>query len=184
MSALATTDELEQHLQQSLGEYRESAVALLDQVSDLARAYIGQTLTRATSTVTLRGTSDTDLRLPERPVVSVSAVTLDGTTVSTSEYRLLGDTLVRSYGWGHRNLPVAVTYVHGWLTDEVPADLKNVILRATGRAFKNPVGVLAEMLPGGYSATFDTQGNIGGPRILTGDEQMVLNRYRRRLAMV
>lgn len=182
MTALATPDELEQHLQQGLGEYRATAIDLLSQVSDLARAVTGQQLTRGTSTVTIRGTSDSELRLPQRPVVSVSSVTVDGDVIAAGDYALIGDVLLNWRGWGHRGVPVAVTYTHGWVT--VPTDIKNVVLRAAGRAFKNPVGVLAEMLAGGYSATFDTQGNVGGPRIFTGDEQMVLNRYRSRVLTV
>ena len=183
MTALATPEQLEEFLQQSLGDWRGAAEQALDTVSSAARTYCRQELTRATSPVTMRGTSDSELRLPERPVVSITSITLGGVAIASTEWTLIGDTVIRPAGWGNNQTALVAVYVHGYADGEVPDDLLDVVLRAAGRRFTNPLGKFTEQMSG-YGATIESQGNIQGPRIFTGDEREILNKYRLRAATV
>ena len=85
--------------------------------------------------VTLAGTWDADLPLPERPVVDVAVVTVDG--VEDTDWALVGSVLRRTWGgWGCPSATVEVTYTHGHET--VPEVVRSICLQAAARFMINP----------------------------------------------
>ncbi|MGW4971804.1 hypothetical protein ACWEP3_17755 [Streptomyces albidoflavus] len=165
------------------------AQALLDQASSVVRAYVRQDLTRATSTLTVSmRRADPVLHrcgglvtLPQRPVVDVESVSVDG--VSTQDWWQEGqEILLRSGSWSspptaHRPPQVAVTYTHGFYP--VPGDIKAIVAQAANRVMVNPGAVRSETV-GGESVTYliPATGEALGV-LLSRTEQRVLDRYRR-----
>jgi hypothetical protein len=108
-------------------------------------------------TVILDG-GEHSLYLPDRPVVSVGAVTtLDRygtaeTPVVDVDYRVRGYRLIRS---GYRSVwpeQVTVTYTHGYTAGNVPQGIRGVCLAAAARLYQNPEGLRSETV-GGVSWT-------------------------------
>lgn len=201
MAAFATPDDLADYLgRDRFGEpteYRQ-AVMLLDLASGEVRAWTRQTIDLVTNdTVVLSGTWGSVLELPERPVVSVSSVSLDGQTlVSGNGYDLAGGSLVAGvavleplaghvYGrqgatgasgssWGSPASSVAVTYTHGWAT--IPTVVKSATLAIAARMIGGNTGQVRQESIAGYSVTY---ANPGATTSLTEVEQASL-RYLRR----
>lgn len=110
--------------------------------------------------VTLIGDDDRWLLLPQRPVVAVSAVSVDGTAQTAASWTLAGSRLWRHCGWGsaYGGLSVAngtwsggcaptavtVTYDHGYVT--IPADVKAATLAVAADMASNPAGLLSESI--------------------------------------
>jgi hypothetical protein len=94
----------------------------LAEASAAVREAAGCPISQATSTVTLVGEFDDELRLPGPPVQSVSAVEVDGFEVT--DWRLVDGSLYRWGGWRWA-CPgpslVSVTYTHG--LPEMPEDI-------------------------------------------------------------
>lgn len=125
--------------------------------------------------IVLAGTADWELVLPERPVVSVGLVKVDGAVLAAGGYRIVGDTLVRrTGGWvGPTDSVVEVTYTHGY--SPIPDDIRAVTLALAARMSSNPLGVTQEGI-GSYSVSYG-----GGGVAFDGDEVFAsLSRYRRR----
>ena len=96
------------------------------------RKYLDQEITwHANDAVQLDGTGTDALRLPQRPVVSVAEVKLDGTVIAATEYFRRGSILYLPSSWpyissgrtrwnrGRGN--IFVTYSHGYCV-ETPTD--------------------------------------------------------------
>jgi hypothetical protein len=117
---LATPQQLADQLNVTLwtGSELTQVEAFLDGASGELRTLIGQPLSRVVdSTVTLYADGRGAVLLPAFPVVSITSVTVEGTTVT--DYKLRDRTLYRmGAGWGDE---VVVTYTHGW--DPMPADI-------------------------------------------------------------
>lgn len=116
------------------------------------------------------------LQLPEAPVVAVSAISIDGTALGSSDYYWNASGLLwRPYGfvWGYQSHAVVVTYDHGF--DPVPQDIRGVCLSAAARLFVNPVGQEKEMI-GNYSTQYSTPTTVVG--LLEEGEKYELDRYR------
>lgn len=192
--AFATEAELEAYTGTSIDSTR--AALLLDTATGAIRAHTGQTISRVTSdTVILPGNYSAALELPERPVIAVSTVKIDDTTLTLdSDYvwdgrwTLLRGTnvtgvlvindgpLVSTSGdWGGPGAQVTVTYTHGLAT--VPDDIKGVCLALAARSLQSPDGVNSESI-GTYSVTY---GRTGGAVSLLDDERRLLDRYRRKV---
>jgi hypothetical protein len=111
--------------------------------------------------VLLAGTDDWELPLPERPVVDVTVVTVDGVALApATDYLLSGGVLRRAGGWaGATGLPsvVSVTYSHGF--EVIPGDVRAVTLALAARMLANPVGVRQEGI-GSYNVTYGA--DLGG----------------------
>lgn len=151
MASLATPEELSLFLGGQQVD-PERAELLLDIASDAVRRACAQTFDLVTDDVaTLRGTWAGVLRLPERPVVSVAEVLLDG--VEVTDYDLVGDELHRTpgLGWGGSAVTIQVTYTHGFA--EVPADLRGWVLTVAARGITNPTGVTQESIDG-YAVSY------------------------------
>lgn len=141
---------------------------LVEQASALIRNHVRQTFTLVVDDpVELRGTWSRGLQLPERPVVSVDTVTIDGDAVT--DFDRVRDVLYR-HNWDGPEALVEVTYTHGFDTDtEAWRTLKTICLQAAGRAAANPQG-LANWSSDGTSINFRDVG-------LTAAEQAVLDRF-------
>lgn len=134
-----------------------------------------------------RATREQSILLPERPVVSVSSVTVGGSGVT--DWYLDGDELVRrsgwevslngiegTAGWGSRNVPLVVTYTHGY--NPVPDAIKAVCLEAVTRVWVNPGSVMSERY-GSEQVAYLTQGTPTG-LLLTPDERRAVKNVVRR----
>jgi len=120
---LATPEDLAALLQldwDSLDPAQQASLTMLVEIGTaVVQAEVGQRLVAVTDdSVTLLGTTDSWLDLPERPVTAVSSVAVDGTAVG--DYRLFGARLWRSCGWAPSPLEpstVTVAYSHGYASD-------------------------------------------------------------------
>ncbi|MGW4919579.1 hypothetical protein ACWEPO_25165 [Streptomyces albidoflavus] len=190
LPSLVTVAELAALLGRTFTPAQEmQAQALLDQASSVVRAYVRQDLTRATSTLTVSmRRADPVLHrcgglvtLPQRPVVDVESVSVDG--VSTQDWWQEGqEILLRSGSWSsppaaHRPPQVTVTYTHGF--DPIPGDIKAIVAQAANRVMVNPNAIRSETV-GGESVTYliPATGEALGV-LLSRTEQRVLDRYRR-----
>jgi hypothetical protein len=170
-------------------EQEEQAQALLDQASSVVRAYLRQDITRAETTDTFTMRRADRLRpgcggmvtLPQRPIVDIANVLVDGAEV-VDWWQDGDELLVTAWSWAlppaaHRPPQVTVTYTHGWET--VPGDIKAIVVQAANRVMVNPSQVRSETV-GGESITYLVP--VGGEALgvlLSRTEQRVLDRYRR-----
>lgn len=138
--------------------------------------------------VTLNGNTSRQLVLPERPVVSVSTVNINGTPIAPVGWQLVrdtiwwGNTLLNvanatddlGYGWGTISTPIDVTYTHGF--DPIPDGIRAVCAYVAFQAFRQPIPITAESI-GNYSVAF---GKIAqGALELSSFQQQLLNKYRK-----
>src|SRR5436189_3923873 len=144
MASLATLDDLEARIGTLTDPAR--AQAILDDVSARVRAYTGQDFTLTEDhEVRLKVRAGT-VRLPQRPVVDVSAVA--STTGASVVHLWDSGQIVALAGYGSalhsfevepfttREPFVDVTYSHGYET--VPADIVAVVCQVAGRAYGRP----------------------------------------------
>lgn len=204
-SAFAAVNDLEALLRRSFTDEENAAAGIaLDLATAAIQNYTRQTLLFvADDVVALRGTYGRELVLPERPVVSVASVSVGSTTIATSAYALVGNSLwwgasplnvgnitTGEGGWGGLASPVTVTYTHGYAT--IPNDIRGVCLTVAARLMENPLS-LTEQSVGTHGQAADSEGNavlvyreplaVGTtlpPAQLTDDEKRQLNRYRLR----
>lgn len=152
---------------------------LLEQASAVIRSYCRQTFDFVVDDeVELRGTWSRKLYLPERPVVSVSSVTID--RAATTSWRRVRDVLYsRSGSWGGPAVAVTVTYTHGFAPGAAALEtVKAVCLQVATRASRNPSALSQESL-GDWSASW---GSSSGGFSLTAAEQAILDRFRHEYA--
>ena len=113
--SLATPEELAD-LPGMAGLPETTATALLELATAVVQSVTGQRLVEVTDDeVTILGTVSSWLALPQRPVTSVTAVTIDGQAVT--DHKVFGSRLWRCEGWSryiYSPAQVAVTYDHGY----------------------------------------------------------------------
>jgi hypothetical protein len=176
VAQFATTADFGEYLGETLtGTRLAQAVIALEIASGRIQGWTRQRLERVVGdVVVLNGTSDWELELPERPVISVTSVAIDGTTIAPASYRLAGDKLIRRLGgWvGPIDSLVTVTYTHGF--DPIPADIWAATLAAATQLLANPLGVTQEGI-GSYTVSYGDKG-VG----TVNDPLESLSRYRRR----
>lgn len=168
-------------------EEQARADSLLTLASGLIQGETEQTIERVVDdSLQRKGTHSSCVRLPERPVESVTSVTLNGETlVEGTEFYRIGDELIRlrgapeshfdwqSYGggWGYPYHDLTVVYTHGYAV--IPAEVKAVCIEAVVRVWVNP-GAVAQQAIGGASTAYSFQGNVG--MLLTEGERKLLRR--------
>lgn len=171
----------------------EDDIATATQAIELAKALIRsetrQHIDRVNNDLLiLAGAWTQELWLPERPVIRVAAVVLDGQTLAVDTYAwTAAGRLTRglidedgfqragvAWSWGSPTTTVAVTYTHGY--SEIPGDLRAICLSLAARRFQNPAQVQSETI-GDYSYTLQT-GELDSSLGLTSHEQQVCARYR------
>lgn len=131
------------------------------------------------------GTSEGRLRLPERPVVSVSAVMIGALVINVNDdgsdptgYVLVGDMLFRRAGWGYPDQMVQITYTHGY--DPVPDAIRAVCMEPVVRVWVNPGNVVHEQY-GSERNIYAVQNPPAG-LLLNDEEQRVIHDTIRRTA--
>jgi hypothetical protein len=182
MAALATVDDLVAVVGREFADTELTRVQrLLELASGLVRGECGQTLSAVTAdTVTLPGTWEADLLLPEFPVTAVASVTIDSQPVDPADYAWNSyGTLYRACStWGGPDAAVTVVYDHGYTA--VPDDIVAVVCGVVNGQLTNPAGVRSESI-GQRSVTFAGDGaSIGAGLQLAGYQRAVLHAYGRR----
>lgn len=163
-----------------------AAELALASASAVIRRWTRQTITRVVDDkVQLRVIDCGELVLPQRPVVSVSEVTVHALTLN--DWVLSGDRLLRTGGWhrlpGTTTYPdpglVQVIYTHGW--DEIPDDVRAVCLDLASSTLANPSMLRQEAIDD-YTRTFAAESlGLGG---LSDAHKAMLGDYRRRIGTV
>jgi hypothetical protein len=178
---------------EDLGDFLGQDIPTDDAQADLAcdiagrvvRSKLRQTVTFvADDEVAFEGVTDDRIRLPERPVVEVSSVTVDGATFPDTGYSLIGEEIVLvpdSGTWasiasglgsfGGRGALVVVVYSHGFAV--VPDDIRGLALSIASRIYRNPAGATSESILS-YSVAY------GQDFPLSPWEDAVVGQYRRR----
>lgn len=181
MAALATTTDVETRLGRSLTESETAkAEALLEDASALVVGYTGQQFLPGESYNLLQVKQGKKIRLTQRPVTDVLAITTtdgddvtwtwDGfqTIVIDSVFVCNGDRLV-------------VAYEHG--NETVPRDIVAVVASMVARTISIPTEAAAgvtQQTVGPFSVTYAAWA-VGGQVMIAPAEQITLNRYRTNL---
>lgn len=195
MTAFATTDDLAARLGLTLTvDEQTRAEKLLELASTLIQDETGQTISLVTDdTLTTRGTTDERIKLPERPVVSIASVTLDGTPlVEGTDWYLDGNEIVSmsgdivelnvfgvadpavfplGSGFGTPDETLVIVYSHGYTAETVPGTAKAICIEAAARVWVNP-GSVREESYGSSQVTYQA----GNGLILTETERRTLRR--------
>jgi hypothetical protein len=187
MSSFATPDDLAARLGITLTDAEIArADTLLAMASELIQDEAGQKIGLVTNDVfEIPATTDDRITLPERPVVSVSSVTIDGTPlVEGSDWYLEGDTIIRlsttltlvdsaayAYvaGFGLPDQTLRVTYTHGYADGVIPGTVKAICLEAAVRVWVNP-GSVARATVGNTTTTYDNNRFSPSGLLLTASE--------------
>lgn len=150
----ATAADLEVFLKRDLTDAEQDVAGiLLAGLSAAIREDCGQVITEGTSTVTLPGSGERKLVLPQQPVRSVAAVTWNGTVAPSggdTGWQLRNGQLVRPCGWSEWEW-FEVTFTHGY--SAVPADVFAFVLLAAGEGMKGAVGLRSEQV-GPFARSF------------------------------
>lgn len=176
---------------QAFADYRSKAydptdfyaVKALEVASDFARAESGQHFTIVEDDeVELEGNWTRRLRLPQRPVTSLGAVsvrrvgwltfqTMTGLTVNRR-----GLVLAYGWDWGGPEATIRVTYSHG--SDDLPPGVQGIVCAIAARRIGDPTaGATRAETIGGYSYVQAT-GADGDPILITTDELRTLHNIR------
>jgi hypothetical protein len=154
---LATPSDLASLLQKDV-DTASATLAIEVCTAVVQNAADGQRILRVTGeAATVTGTTERYLRLPQWPVVSVAAVTLDGATITagvpgsgSTTYRLVGNRLWRGCGWQTywcEPSTVGVTYTHGYdVGDQLLQLARGAVLSLARGLFENPSGVASERI--------------------------------------
>ena len=193
--ALATAEDLATRLGVALTpEETTRADALLARASGLVQDAAKQEIELVEDDVlTMRGTNEERLLLPQRPVVSVASVTLDG--VEVGGWYVDGNVLVRDgcdqdgvtlnwwgRGFGSPRQELVVTYSHGFAADAIPATVQAVVLEAVVRVWVNPGAVVGES-HGSEQVQF-MNGQPTGLLLMAHEEKALKRIFGRRLGAV
>jgi len=179
---LASDTDVEAALGRALTTEESGKVdAILDKASELFRLRSGQQFTPGTSVVRLKSNGG-EVRLTQRPVVSVQAVTDDeGHPVS---YTLFGSVLTTSLR-SHRF--VRVSYTHG---GDVPELVKTTIADVARKVLEIPVEARSGLSqfsktdgPFSESGTYATWA-VGGQTKLAPDDNAIADTFRIRYGSV
>jgi hypothetical protein len=185
VTALATADDLAARLNTTFTDGELAQVErLLADASATVRTYTGQTFTLTTYTDVKLRVNGNIVRMPQRPVVSVQAVT-DSTAVAVS-YTWLGFDSLRVSSWIDRfdyepffnEIPyVLVDYTAGYTA--IPDLVIGITCQIAGRAFGSPAsdaGITQESL-GAYSYSRGAVAGAGAFGLME-QEKILLDRYR------
>jgi hypothetical protein len=151
---LATRVDLAAALQRDVDN--ASADLALEVATAVVQSAAGQRIVLvADDAVTVYGGADQVLVLPERPIVSVTSVTFNGTLLTqgtaSGTWRMSADGLWRDCGWTTYfcDGPVRtdVVYTHGYAADDQKLQLaRGVTLSVARGLFTNPDGTVREQI--------------------------------------
>lgn len=164
VASFATAADLAERLGLTLTDDEETrATALLARASGLICDEAKQDIVLVEDdTLTRQGTTDERILLPERPVVSVASVTLDGGALTEGgAWYLDGNEIVRKgwtlmlggelygcRGFGWESQELVIVYTHGYDDDEIPPLLKEIAVEMVVRVWVNPGSVIQESIAG------------------------------------
>lgn len=100
----------------------------------------------------MMGTTDAWLILPERPVVEIAELTIDGGSalVEGTDYKRFGSRLWRRYGWAScwtEPSSIAGVYSHGWEVGHRKLQPARAgVLALAKQAYGNPTGLQSEAI--------------------------------------
>lgn len=163
------------------------AELLIRLVSADIQSAAGATIEAGTGTVFLDGSFGEALELPQRPVRSVSAVTVNGYLLAPTAYTWDGRQILRRGSidpeqfagelahWGGPRSVIGVEYA--WGSDAVPDRILSLTLRATARVLGNPTELRQETL-GIYSASYADL-TKDGSHILRSERDWLRRAYNR-----
>lgn len=114
------------------------------------------------------------LTLPQRPVVAVTSVAIDGAAVT--DWTLRGSQLHRGFGWPHW---ATVVYDHGYA--DVPDDILGIVLDLAGKSVSNPEMLRSEGIDD-FNRTYASESLGAGT--LSAEDRATLNQYRIRTGMI
>lgn len=190
MTMLATVEGLRSLLKEdAAGLTDDDATLLVELATGAVQAAARQNLVRTTDdTITLMGTQDQWLDLPQGPVTAVTAVAIDGVAVTVgTDYKRFGARLWRRRGWARCDEPseVTVTYTHGYEDWDPKLGLaRSAVLTVAARMFANPIGATGLSIDD-YSQQFSGSSNSDLSGMVPAHLQAVLRRtYGPRARMV
>jgi hypothetical protein len=197
VTAFASTDEFFQRY--GLDDATDEEIARAEGLLAMATALIQDEAEQhiflvADDEITRIGTTDERILLPERPVVSVASLLLDGQPLTG--WYVDGDAIVRRqpiYWWrqfssplevggtpfllgssfGRPDQTLTITYTHGYATP--PARFKAICLEAVVRVWVNP-GAVARETVGDTSTVYDNMRFSPTGMMLTSDERKSIRR--------
>lgn len=195
--AFATADDLAARLGLTLTDAEQArATTLLDLATGLIQDEAKQTILLVTDDVlSIPGTTDEMIKLPQRPVISVASVTLDGVPLTEgSDWYRDGNVIARipaittvltgglideaftfpmgtGFGWPAQTLEI--TYTHGYAV--VPESVKAICLEMVVRVWVNPGSVARETV-GNTATVYDNMRFSPAGLLLTAAEQRVIRR--------
>lgn len=185
MAQFATPDDLAVRLGVELtGDEFFRADGLLTLASGLIQDEAKQKIERVTGDVlSVRGTSDERIALPERPVIEITTVKLDGAEISgwyqdgdelTRPTRLHRDAAFPSSLFGQPRQTLEITYTHGY--DEIPGVVTTVCLEMVVRAWVNP-GAVAQERVGDVSVYYANVGYQPTGLLMSIDERRAIRKF-------
>lgn len=158
---LCTPEDLAALLQQDLD--LATATVVIEAATAVVQAAAGQRIVEVVDDeITLLGTTDAWLDLPQRPVTAVTSVELDGTALTegtaTGNYRRFGARLWRGCGWATcwtEPSTVVVVDTHGYPTGDQGLQLaRSATLGISRTVYANPAGITREALDD-YSVAYE-----------------------------
>jgi hypothetical protein len=153
------------------------AQGAVDAACQICRTVAEQNFNGGTATVTVDGTGTDAIMLPQRPVGTITAVTVNGGTVTDYALSELGALYRGSAGeryewpvWPLGRQNVQITYTYGYQT-LVPADIREVALNIAMRAVVQ--GIAGAETVGDVVITYSV-----GSDDLSANELRILQKYR------
>jgi hypothetical protein len=173
MALYASAAELASYLQKDLDT---ASATLVLTIASGRFAHEADTAWSATTvTYSTRGGPCTELELPFKPVTAVSAVRLNGVTITGWTLRLNALYRLAGFGawWSYLPDQVDVDLTYGYTS--VPDDVKGAVLETAAQAYEIPVGAVVSESVDDYAVRYAT---TGGGLQLTPSAAAVAASYR------
>jgi len=152
---------------------------LVDAALVYARHWCGWHVTPVTEgdVVTLDGPNNYTLWLPTKKLLSVTAVTENGTALNVANlYWSVAGEVYKTHGcWTWRPQSITATFDHGFTEDEA-ADWRRVVLGIADRMSMQMAGNFTSMTAGPFSV------NMSAAELMPPGDMAVLNHYIRQAA--
>lgn len=194
MTAFATADDLATRLGLTFSDDEAArATDLLADATGLIQEEANQIVFLVTDDVLeVPGTTDDRIRLPQRPVVSITSITLNGRPlVEGVDWYLNGNTIFRrstlfspfgtldgpfllGTGFGRPDQTLTIVYTHGY--DVLPAVVKTICKEVVVRVWINPGSVARETV-GSVMTTYDNMRFSPTGLLLTDVEILKIKRF-------
>lgn len=190
----ATAQELQTYLtgatldEEADAEWIAQAELLLELVSADIQTAARNRIIAGTMTAKLAGTWSRDLLLPQRPVVSVTSVSVNGAAIAAGAYEWNERSLIRTGGvdvvngpdgfhWGGPASTVDVAYAYGYSAETVPLIVKGLTLRVAARTIDQPGGGISQESLGPYSVSYRNTLDAGGSHVSASEGKMLRRRF-------